>query len=88
MGKSFKEGMEEDMTSTSLKIPTELYTRMTSVIPWGVRSKFLQFVIASAVDRVETGGLAVIGGVVSGQYNIFQTVVKKEKEGGTDGEAN
>lgn len=64
--------VEDEVKASSIYIPMSLRSRLNATIPWGVRGKFIQKLIETALDRIEDRGYEVLGGVIAGDYDPFQ----------------
>ena len=62
----------EDVVRISFNLPRDLHTRLTDALPWGVKSTFFRKIVEIAVDRIEKGGYAVVGGILKGDVDPFQ----------------
>jgi hypothetical protein len=67
-----EEKQVEDTIRVSFNLPKELHTRVTDLIPWGVKSNFFRKIVEIACNRIDEGGYVVIGAILKGDFDPFQ----------------
>ena len=63
---------DEPEKRLSFDIPESLHNRVKQAIPWGVQSRFFRALVEIAISKIEKGGYAVIGGILSGDLDPFR----------------
>lgn len=77
----YKPSGTREKKAFSVYLNPELHARLEQLLPWGVKGRFIEAVLERVIDKVEKGGPAVIGAIVTGDYDPLFEGRKGDSDG-------
>ena len=68
------------MKRLSVELATELYDRVASTLPWGVKSAIFRQLLEMVIEGVEEKGHEFVGALLSGHLKLTVKSMKDDNE--------